>query len=67
MFENRRLWIAIAGVVLVALAGWWFLGRSGGEGGEIRVESTVGEGSTFYLTLPVCEDSGDSEENGESA
>lgn len=39
MFENRRLWIAIAGVVLVALAGWWFLGRSGGESGEIRVET----------------------------
>lgn len=46
MLQNRR-WIAVVGVIAVlALAGWWFLGRSGAAPQGVQIETaavTTGE------------------------
>lgn len=50
MLQNRRWVFLIAGIVVLALAGWWFLGRSGGEPQGVNLETaavTTGEVRRF--------------------
>ncbi|WP_203291485.1 efflux RND transporter periplasmic adaptor subunit [Maricaulis parjimensis] len=39
MLENKRLWAAVAAVIVLLAAGWWMFGRSGGDSGEIVIET----------------------------
>ncbi len=41
MLENKRLWAAVAAVIILGAAGWWMFGRSGGGSGEIVIETEV--------------------------
>tara|TARA_R110002072_G_scaffold148743_8_gene296283 strand:- start:613 stop:2109 length:1497 start_codon:yes stop_codon:yes gene_type:complete len=41
MFENRRWVLALVAVAVLALAGWWFLGRSEGGAGPVQIETTA--------------------------
>lgn len=41
MLENRRWVMALVAVAVLALAGWWFLGRSEGSAGSVQIETTA--------------------------
>jgi HlyD family secretion protein len=50
MLQNRRWVFLIAGIFVLALAAWWFLGRSGGEPQGVQIETsavTTGEVRRF--------------------
>jgi HlyD family secretion protein len=45
MMSMKRIWIGVAGLIVLAAAGWWWVSRGGEGAGEIVIETeTVAEG-----------------------
>ncbi|WP_417478402.1 efflux RND transporter periplasmic adaptor subunit [Maricaulis sp.] len=41
MLLNKRWIMVVAGIVVLALAAWWFLGRTSAGAGSVRIETSV--------------------------
>ncbi|WP_417481859.1 efflux RND transporter periplasmic adaptor subunit [Maricaulis sp.] len=41
MLQNKRWIMVVAGIVVLALAAWWFLGRSSASTGSVQIETSA--------------------------